>query len=263
MRNLTIYKLVLILSTILLLASCDTGYSGDIDPNKEIFNYKFPLQQNNAWEYIEKYECYNFSNDSVAACFANGTVAYRKIKRVCFEDSTFFSGLKVYRIEESASLGYTTFNAADTASLLLIKSVDLVKNSDNNLNLFATINILANKGIDSVARDTTIYTTPLPLLKYNIYIGDNWIYTNTYSSITNTVAGFEDLNSQRVCNISSSYKQLTSDSTTISTSSYSKRGLEKSARVLKNKKKYAYPENQYIGTYDEKVTIELIRTFTK
>jgi len=247
MINLSICKLVLILSAVLLLASCDTDYSGDIDPNKEIFNYKYPLKKGNSWEYLCKLENNNFSNDSIASLYNIDTLIYAKLKLVCSNDSALFGGKILYRIDRYRTAPSQSIATIDTSTYFKFSSEFVENNSDYHL-YYGSVSY--DCPIDSIIE---ICDTPSKLLKYNTYTGDEW-RINANSDYSKRIILFSEINGERVCLIRGTdiYDQgniYTSDQY------YSQRGLVNSIEK--------YRALSSAGDYDVKCSTELISTNTK
>lgn len=247
MINLSICKLVLILSAVLLLASCDTGYSGDVDPNKEIFNYKYPLKKGNSWEYLCKLENYNFSNDSMASFYNIDTLSYAKLKLVCSNDSALFGGKILHRIDRLRTALSQNIATIDTTTYFKFSSEFVDNISDYHLGYGS---ISYDSPIDS---SLNICDAPSKLLRYNTYIGEEW-QINADDDYSKKIILFSEINGERVCLIRGTdiYDQgniYTSDQY------YSKKGLVNSVEKYRALSSY--------GDYDVKHTIELIKTNIK
>jgi len=234
-------------SAVLLLASCDTGYSGDVDPNKEIFNYNYPLKKGNSWEYLYKLENNNFSNDSMASLYNIDTLSYGKLKLVCSSDSAMFTGKILYRIDRYRTALSQSIAAIDTTTYFKLSSEFVDNNSDYHL-YYGSISY--DCPIDSIIE---ISDTPSKLLKYNTYTGDEW-QINANNDYSKRIILFSEINGERVCLIRGTdiYDQgniYTSDQY------YSQRGLVNSIEK--------YRALSSAGDYDVKCSIELIRTNIK
>jgi len=250
MRSLSLYKIVLILSVILSLASCDTGYSGDIDPNNEVFNYEYPLKKGNSWEYLVKDQQINFSNDSAAQIIGADTVNYYHLKEIC-TDTVTVSGELIYKIETWKTARVHSVAEIDTSSYTY-KETRFYNNAQNTFWLYGT--------------DNAPYAAPLPILKYDQYIGDSWNYLldNSYKMIK-TINSFTNIGSQRVCLIKSNLVDTESGFSYYKGDSYySRKGLVKERLVAEDLDLTtpSHPTGGF-GSADFVTTQELISTNAK
>jgi len=270
MRSLSLYKIVLILSVILSLASCDTGYSGDIDPNNEVFNYKYPLQKGNTWTYLVKERKYNFSNPAALAEIGADTVLYYQVKQICSNDTAWFSYVSksLHKLDSYQSSKASNQALIDTTVCPAKSSFYMDNTSDYYLEYGRRDSTTISGGGGSGTVTSTIaYETPFKILKYGTYTGNQWIQGILMSEVRCKISGFLDLDNERVCQIIKTEYIPESPATpapadTVTTDEYySQRGLVKSIR--KDFKKSMMTPNGNATTYDHVITTELIRTNVK
>jgi len=261
---------VLILSVILSLASCDTGYSGDIDPNNEVFNYEYPLQKGNTWTYLVTEKMCNFSNSSALADLGADTVLYYRVKQICTNDTAWFSdaGRILHKLDSYQSNKANNQAFIDTTVCPAKTSYYMDNISGYYLEYGRWDSITVNNsGTTGTVISTISYDTPFKILKYDTYPGDQWQQTILISKINCKISGFLDLNNERVCKIDKT--ELIPESpatpspadTAFHAEYYSRRGLVKA--VSTNYKKSMITTNGNSTTYDLIITKELIRTNTK
>jgi len=248
MRNLSIYKLVLVLSAVLLLASCDTGYSGDIDPNSEVFNYKYPLTKGNVWEYLSTQRCTNFSNNSVAAIVGADTVIYKKLRYTC-QDTTLFAGYLAFPVAVEVT---EESHSADSIVNTYTKTTAYYRN--NTSDYYLEYGRMTYQNNDSLQET---YDTPPQFLKYNTYPGESWSQFD--STVVRKIDSFTDLHGQRVCLIKTT--DWSSGDTIRFDEYYSRRGLEK--KIQKFRMVCSDESGQEVGQFDITYSNELIQTNTK
>lgn len=253
-----------------LLASCDTGYSGDIDPNKEIFNYEYPLQKGNTWTYLVTEKMCNFSNPSALADLGADTVLYYQVKQICKNDTAWFSdaGRILHKLDSYQSNKANNQAFIDTTVCPAKTSYYMDNISGFYLEYGRWDSITVNNsGNTGTVISTISYATPFKILKYDTYQGDQWQQTIFMSEINCKISGFMDLNSERVCLINKT--ELIPESpatpspadTAFHAEYYSRRGLVKA--VSTNFKKNMTTTNGNYTTYDLIITKELIRTNAK
>ena len=250
-------KIAAALLVMLLLASCDTGYTGETDPQNEVFNYKYPLKKGNEWEYLVKVQKTDFSNDSVATSIGADSVSYFRLKENCISDTDQTGNTGTYTIQRYTTSSTYTPQAIDTTSYTAVTTEQYVNTYD---------------GLYEVQYHGAILSPRWIVLKYNIYPGTEWLMRDqtvlgngVYAKIRIKFEKFTDLNTSIGTLRTAEMKADALSDDTLWFSQYLNYSLKGMAKLKYCKKynKFDQSNTQLIGTYNEIVTQELIRTNVK